>query len=70
MTYVKIDNKIQAEQVTPAKHQDLLWVRVNGVTVLNVYNRPEVESTLEVLEEWTPPEKCVIAGDMNASHAS
>ncbi|OAA61588.1 Endonuclease/exonuclease/phosphatase [Akanthomyces lecanii RCEF 1005] len=70
MTYVKIDSKIQAEQVTPAKHRDLLWVRVNGVTILNVYNRPEVESTLEVLEEWTLPENCVVAGDMNASHAS
>ncbi|TQV90123.1 endonuclease/reverse transcriptase [Cordyceps javanica] len=70
MTYVKIDSKIRAEQVTPAKHRDLLWVRVNGVTILNVYNRPEVESTLEVLEDWTPPENCVVAGDMNASHAS
>ncbi|KAM3466574.1 hypothetical protein MY5147_009007, partial [Beauveria neobassiana] len=56
--------------VTPAKHRDLLWVRVNGVTILNVYNRPEVESTLEVLEDWTPPVNCVVAGDMNASHAS
>ncbi|KAM3549518.1 hypothetical protein ARSEF4850_008810, partial [Beauveria asiatica] len=32
--------------------------------------QPEVESTLEVLEDWTPPENCVVAGDMNASHAS
>ncbi|KGQ02481.1 Retrovirus-related Pol polyprotein from type-1 retrotransposable element R1 [Beauveria bassiana D1-5] len=70
MTYVKIDSKIRAEQVTPAKHRDLLWVRVNGITILNTYNRPEVESTLEVLEDWTPPENCVVAGDMNASHAS
>ncbi|OAA57831.1 Endonuclease/exonuclease/phosphatase [Akanthomyces lecanii RCEF 1005] len=70
MTYVKIDRKIQAEQITPAKHRDLLWVRVNGITILNLYNRPEVESTLQVLEEWTPPENCIVAGDMNASHTS
>ena len=70
MTYVKIDSKIQAEQITPAKHRDLLWVRVNGITILNIYNRPEVESTLQVLEDWTPPENCVFAGDMNASHTS
>ncbi|KAJ3495916.1 hypothetical protein NLG97_g3048 [Lecanicillium saksenae] len=70
MTYVKIDHRIQAEQVTPAKHRDLLWVRVNGITILNMYNRPEVKNTLEVLEGWTPPENCVVAGDMNASHAS
>ncbi|XWX00640.1 hypothetical protein V2A60_008661 [Cordyceps javanica] len=70
MTYVKTDNKIRAEQITPAKHRDLLWVRVNGVAILNVYNRPEVESTLGVLEDWTPPENCVVAGDMNTSHAS
>ncbi|KAM3446455.1 hypothetical protein NHJ6243_010222, partial [Beauveria neobassiana] len=41
MTYVKIDSKIQAEQISPTKHRDLLWVRVNGVTILNIYNRPE-----------------------------
>lgn len=68
MTYVKIDHKIQAEQITPAKHRDLLWVRVNGITILNLYNRPEVESTLQVLEGWAPPENCVVAGDMNAFH--
>ncbi|KAM3485829.1 hypothetical protein MY3957_009887, partial [Beauveria namnaoensis] len=70
MTYVKIDSKIQAEQISPAKHRDLLWVRVNGVTILNIYNRPEVKDTLKALEEWTPPENCVVAGDMNASHTS
>ncbi|KAM3462859.1 hypothetical protein MY5147_009760, partial [Beauveria neobassiana] len=70
MTYVKIDSKIQAEQISPTKHRDLLWVRVNGVTILNIYNRPEVKDTLKALEEWTPPENCVVAGDMNASHTS
>ncbi|KAM3450576.1 hypothetical protein NHJ6243_009779 [Beauveria neobassiana] len=70
MTYVKIDRKIQAEQITPAKHRDLLWVRVNGITILNLYNRPEVESTLQVLKDWALPEKCEVAGDMNAFHTS
>ncbi|OAA57839.1 reverse transcriptase [Akanthomyces lecanii RCEF 1005] len=70
MTYVKIDRKIQAEQITPAKHRDLLWVRVSGITILNLYNRPEVDSTLQVLEDWTPPENCIVAGDMNALHTS
>ncbi|OAA62397.1 Endonuclease/exonuclease/phosphatase [Akanthomyces lecanii RCEF 1005] len=70
MTYVKIDRKIQAEQITAAKHRDLLWFRVNGITILNLYNRPEVESTLKVLEEWAPPENCIVAGDMNAFHTS
>ncbi|KAM3454106.1 hypothetical protein NHJ6243_008968 [Beauveria neobassiana] len=70
MTYVKIDCKIQAEQITPTKHRDLLWVRVNGITILTLHNRPEVESTLQVREEWTPPENCIVAGDMNAFHTS
>ncbi len=29
-----------------------------------------MESTLQVLEEWTPPENCIVAGDMNAFHTS
>ncbi|OAA61592.1 Ribonuclease H-like protein [Akanthomyces lecanii RCEF 1005] len=55
MTYVKIDRKIQAERRTPAKHRDLLWVRVNGIAILNLYNRPEVESTLSVCHGGSPP---------------
>ncbi|KAM3463150.1 hypothetical protein MY5147_009717 [Beauveria neobassiana] len=29
-----------------------------------------VESTLQVLEDWAPPENCVVVGDMNAFHTS
>ncbi|KAM3502786.1 hypothetical protein MY11210_008956 [Beauveria gryllotalpidicola] len=70
MTYVKIDNKLQAERITPIRHRDLLWVRVNGITILNVYNRPEVNDMLPILESWTPPDNCVVAGDMKAFHGS
>lgn len=41
MTYVKIDKSIRAEQLAPTRHRDLLWVRVNDTTILNIYNRPE-----------------------------
>ncbi|KAJ3499128.1 hypothetical protein NLG97_g581 [Lecanicillium saksenae] len=70
MTYVKIDNQLQAEQITPTRHRDLVWVKVNGITILNVYNRPEVEETLSILENWTPTRNCIVAGDMNAYHVS
>ncbi|OAA34233.1 reverse transcriptase [Beauveria brongniartii RCEF 3172] len=56
MTYVKIDSKIQAEQISP--------------TNTETFCGPEVKDTLKALEEWNPPENCVVAGDMNASHTS
>lgn len=68
LTYVRIDRKIQAEQLLPPHHQDLLWVQVNGTTILNIYNRPEEETLLDIIESWTPPNRCVVAGDMNAFH--
>ncbi|KAF5127307.1 hypothetical protein E5D57_008237 [Metarhizium anisopliae] len=70
LTYVRIDRKIQAEQLLPARHRDLLWVQVNRTTILNIYNRPEAETTLDIIESWTPPNRCVVAGDMNAFHPS
>ncbi|KID96614.1 reverse transcriptase, partial [Metarhizium majus ARSEF 297] len=70
LTYVRIDGSIQAEQLLPARHRDLLWVQVNGTTILNIYNRPEEETSLDLIESWTPPNRCVVAGDMNAFHPS
>ena len=70
MTYVKIDKSIRAEQLAPTRHRDLLWVKVNDTTILNIYNRPEAQDTLPALENWTPPANCVVAGDMNAYHTT
>ncbi|OWT42476.1 reverse transcriptase [Pochonia chlamydosporia 170] len=70
LTYVRIARNIQAEQLLPARHRDLLWVKVNGTVILNIYNRPEEETSLDVIESWTPPNRCIVAGDMNAFHPS
>ncbi|OAQ57276.1 reverse transcriptase [Pochonia chlamydosporia 170] len=66
LTYLRKDKNIQAEQLLPARHRDLLWVQVNGTTILNIYNRPEEEVSLNLIESWAPPNRCVVAGDMNA----
>ncbi|EFZ03294.1 Reverse transcriptase [Metarhizium robertsii ARSEF 23] len=67
---IEVHRKIHAEQLLPARHRDLLWVQVNGTTILNIYNRPEEETSLDIIESWTPPNRCVVAGDMNAFHPS
>lgn len=68
LTYVRTHKTLQPEQLSYARSRDLLWLDVNGVTILNVYNRPEEPAILQAVTAWNPPENTIVAGDMNASH--
>ncbi|KAM3454102.1 hypothetical protein NHJ6243_008964 [Beauveria neobassiana] len=60
--------RMQPEQLTVLQTRDLLWVIVNGVTILNVYNDPQVTETITAITKWNVPTNTIVAGDMNAHH--
>ncbi|KJK73920.1 hypothetical protein H634G_10781 [Metarhizium anisopliae BRIP 53293] len=43
---------------------------LNGITIVNVYRRPSYDAALDILLRWSPPERCLVAGDFNAKHYS
>ncbi|KAK4076871.1 transcriptional regulator family: HMG [Purpureocillium lilacinum] len=68
MTYIRRGARLLADQQRPALSRDILWLVVNGVTLVNVYREPNVDTALEVLFAWSMPSQCIIAGDFNARH--
>lgn len=68
MTYVRKDPTLQAYQVRPVLHRDIIITVVNGTTIANVYRRPRSDAVLDLLEEWRVPHNTVIAGDFNSVH--
>ncbi|KID59265.1 reverse transcriptase, partial [Metarhizium hybridum] len=70
MTYIRKNPRILADQARPALSRDILWVTVNGMTIVNFYRQPSHDTALNVLLGWSSPERCVVAGDFNAKHYS
>ena len=70
MTYIRRDSRMLVDQRRPALTRDVLWLTVNGVTVVNFYRQPYHDVALDVLLNWPIPERTVVAGDFNAKHFS
>lgn len=71
MTYVLKNANLKARQFRPQQTRDLLWLRVNGVTILNVYRQPREPAetdTTQFLLDYSPPPNFVVAGDFNAKN--
>src|SRR6187402_2443992 len=68
LTYVKKSNNIKTQQRRPFESRDLLWLNVNGYSILNVYRQPGNDTTLEYITNLRPPAKCLIGGDFNVHH--
>ncbi|OAQ65636.1 endonuclease/reverse transcriptase [Purpureocillium lilacinum] len=68
MTYIRRGARLLADQQRPALSRDILWLVVNGVTLVNIYREPNLDTSLEVLFAWPIPSQCIIAGDFNARH--
>lgn len=66
LTYVRKNGSIHPEQLTVFQSRDVLWVVVNGTTILNVYNDPQVTETITAITQWNVPLNTIVAGDMNA----
>jgi hypothetical protein len=70
MTYVRRDPRLFADQIRPFQNRDVLWLTVNGMTVVNFYRQNDEKDALSTLLRWPVPERCLVAGDFNARHRS
>ncbi|KAL6405980.1 reverse transcriptase domain protein [Ilyonectria robusta] len=68
MTYVSLRSKLNADQLKPTPSRDILLIRAGGISFLNIYRQPGTLETLNFLDRWEVPSRCLIAGDFNASH--
>ncbi|KAF7532988.1 hypothetical protein G7Z17_g13581 [Cylindrodendrum hubeiense] len=83
MTYVSLRSKLNADQLKtdqpnsdqpnadqlkPTPSRDILLIRAGSISFLNIYRQPGTLETLNFLDSWTVPSRCLIAGDFNASH--
>ncbi|KAL9570491.1 hypothetical protein ACKAV7_005379 [Fusarium commune] len=70
MTYVRRDPRLLADQIRPFQTRDILWLTINGMTVVNFYRQNDERDALNTLLRWSVPERCLVAGDFNARHRS
>ncbi|KAI8411063.1 hypothetical protein FOFC_07657 [Fusarium oxysporum] len=68
MTYVRRDPRLLADQIRPSQTRDILWLTINGMTIVNFYRQNDESDALNILIRWPVPERCLIAGDFNARH--
>ncbi|RKK10082.1 hypothetical protein BFJ65_g15382 [Fusarium oxysporum f. sp. cepae] len=70
MTYVRRDPRLLADQIRPFQTRDILWLAINGMTIVNFYRQNDERDALDTLFQWSVPERCLVAGDFNARHRS
>ena len=70
MTYVRRRPGLTADQRRPATTRDILWLTINNTTIVNCYRQPDFDAALNILLAWSPPSRCLVAGDFNAKHYS
>lgn len=68
LTYVRKTVDIKAQQSRPLNSKDLLWLNVNGFSILNAYRQPNNDTILDYVINLNVPNKCIIGGDFNAHH--
>lgn len=68
LTYIRVGAGLHASIIHPRISRDLLWVNVNGYSILNFYRQPQAPEVIAYLTSLEPPNKCLIGGDLNARH--
>jgi hypothetical protein len=68
LTYVRKSPDLRIQQRRPIQSRDLLWLNVNGYSILNAYRQPSTNSVIDYVTKLVPPPKCVIGGDFNVHH--
>lgn len=68
MTYVRKNRNIKAQQRRPAQSREMLWLDVNGYSLLNVYRQPGQDNVIDYVTRLIPPTRCLIGGDWNVWH--
>ncbi|KAM4066742.1 endonuclease-reverse transcriptase domain-containing protein [Hirsutella rhossiliensis] len=58
-------------QICPISTRDILWLRVNGILIINFYRHAGTSEPFDyLLYQQEVPERCLVAGDFNAHHCS
>jgi hypothetical protein len=70
MTYVRKDYRLESEVIFLRINWDLLWVKVNGYSILNAYRQPVSTRVLQYITNCTPPPLFIVGGDLNACHSA
>jgi hypothetical protein len=70
MTYIRKGLHLKLQTRESPNHPNLLWVVVNGISILNCYRQPHTPYVLQYVTQLTPPQQCLIGGEFNAKHAS
>lgn len=68
LTYVRKGAGLRTEQREPIKSRDMLWLDVNGYSILNVYREPTTSEIIDYVANLVPTAKCLIGGDFNCVH--
>lgn len=76
LTYVRKGAKLQSQQRSMGGadggggDRDILWVDVNGFTILNIYREPGTNKLVDYVTRLRAPPNCLIGGDFNARHST
>ena len=68
MTYVKKGGGLKVQQRRPIHSRDLLWIDVNGHSILNIYRQPNTPEVIDYVTHLSPPPNCLVGGDFNVWH--
>ena len=66
MTYVRKGAGLKIQQRRPIHSRDMLWLDVNGYSILNVYQQPLKLEVIDYVTHLSPPLKCLVSSDFNA----
>jgi len=66
LTYTRKGAQLKVQQRRPVGSRDMLWVDVNGISLLNFYRQPRTDQVVDYLISLEPSERCVVGGDGNA----
>ncbi|KAF4955931.1 hypothetical protein FSARC_11710 [Fusarium sarcochroum] len=62
--------RLLVDQIRPFQTRDILWIKMNGLTIVNLYRQNDEKDALSTLLRWLVPERCFVAGDFNARYRS
>lgn len=68
LTYVRKGSGLRTEQRQLMGSRDMLWIDVNGYSILNIYRDKNLDDVMDYVTHLTPTAKCLVGGDFNCQH--
>jgi hypothetical protein len=66
LTYIRRSPDLRVQQRRLVHSRDLLWLDVNGYSILNAYRQPGSDLVIDYVTRLVPSPRCIIGGDFNA----